>query len=164
MREYSIYYAPKTVTPIDESTDPVTPVRGTIFFGIRERDLLLRNGDFYKGCGFYVLSEVTTLLPPDPSIVSSLIMSNTTDAQRIAVVEELSFSIVPVDPAKTLNPYNKLYNTGIPFATSVSRSIIVERLQAARFNFVSNGETFSYRVESNTIKEKRQKKSAPIYN
>ncbi len=77
---------------------------------------------------------------------------------------ELTFSLVPVDPAKTLNPYNSLYNTGIPFATSIPRSTIVERLQAVRFNFVSNGETFSYRVESNTRKEKRQKKSAPIYN
>lgn len=164
MREYSIYYAPRTVTVLDNSTDPISSVKGTIYFGIRVQDLLLKNGGFYKECGFLILSEVTALLPPDQPIVTSLIMSNTTDAQRIAVVEELSFSLVPVDPGKTLNPYNNLYNTGIPFATSVSRSTIVERLQAARFNFVSNGETFSYRVESNTIKEKRQKKSAPIFN
>lgn len=164
MREYSIYYAPKTVSALDDFSDPLSSVKGIIFFGIRVQDLLLKNGDFYKQCGFLVLSEVTTLLPPDQPIVTSLIMSNAKDAQRIAVVEELSFSLVPVDPDKTLNPYNNLYNTGIPFATSVPRSTIVERLQVVRFNFVSNGETFSYRVESNTIREKRQKKSAPIYN
>lgn len=164
MREYSIYYAPKKVTALDDSIDPNSSVKGTIYFGIRVQDQLLRNGNFYKECGFLVLSEVTALLPPEQPVVTSLIMSNTRDAQRIAVVEELSFSLVPVDPNKTLNPYNQLYNTGIPFATSIPRSIIVERLQAARFNFVSNNDTFSYRVEANSIKEKRQKKSAPIYN
>ena len=164
MREYSIYYAPKTVTVLNDSTDPISAVKGLLYFGIRVQDLLLKNNDFYKQCGFLLLPEVTSLLPPDQPIVSSLIMSNTTDAQRIAVVEELTFSLVPVTPDKTLNPYNSLYNTGIPFATSVSRATIVERLQAARFDFRSNGKTYSYRVESNTIKEKRQKKSAPIYN
>ena len=38
MREYSHDYAPKTVTAIDVSTDPVTPVRGTVYFGIRVQD------------------------------------------------------------------------------------------------------------------------------
>lgn len=164
MREYSIFYASKVVTAIDSSTDPPSAVKGLIYFGMRVQNLLLKNGEFYKQCGFLLLSEVTALLPPDQPIVTSLVMSNTTDAQRIAVVEELIFSLVPVDPDKTLNPYNNLYNTGLPFATSIPRSVIVDRLQTARFNFVSNGETFTYRVESNTIKEKRQKKSAPIYN
>ena len=114
MRAYSIYYAPKMVTALDAATDDSTAVKGTIFFGIREGDLLLKNLDFYKKCGFYVLSEVTSMLPPDLPIVTSLIMSNTNDAQRIAVVEELTFSLVPVDPTKTLNPVNDLYNTGLP--------------------------------------------------
>lgn len=164
MREYSIYYAPKSVTTFDSSTDPVSTGKGVIFFGIRAQDLLLKNGSFYKQCGFSLLSDVTALLPPDSPSITTLIISNTTDAQRIAVVEELTFSLVPVDPDKTLNPYNNLYNTGLPFATNLSRSVVVERLQEARFTFLSNGDSFIYRVEPNTIKDKRQKKSAPIYN
>lgn len=164
MREYSIYYAPKKITALDSSTDPASIVKGTIFFGIRAQDLLLKNNSLYQQCGFSLLSDVTALVSPDSDAITTLIISNTTDAQRIAVVEELTFTLVPVDPTKTLNPYNNLYNTGLPFATSLSRSVIVERLQAARFTFVSNGESFVYRVEANSIKEKRQKKSAPIYN
>lgn len=164
MREYSIYYAAKPITALDQSTDPPMPVKGIIYFGIRAQDLLLKNGDFYEQCGFLVLSDVTALVPPDSPAITTLIISNTTDAQRIAVVEELLFSLVPVDSTKTLNPYNKRYNTGIPFATSISRSVMVERLQAARFTFRSQGENYVYRVEANSIKEKRQKKSAPIYN
>ena len=125
MREYSIYYAPKMVTALDESTDPTSAVKGIIYFGIRVQDLLLKNNDFYQQCGFLLLSEITSLLPDDQPIVSSLIISNTTDAQRIAVVQEFTFSIVPVNPDKTLNPYNSLYNTGLPFATTVSRTTIV---------------------------------------
>lgn len=164
MREYSTYYAPKTVTALNMSVDPFELAKGTIYFGIRVQNLLLKNNSFYKQCGFLLLSELTSLTAPDQPVVTSLVMSNTTDAQRIAVVEELSFSLVPVDPEKTLNPYNALYNTGIPYSTSVYRLVMVERLQSARFTFVSNDNTFIYRVESNTIKEKRQKKSAPIFN
>lgn len=164
MREYSVFYASKKVTALNDSTDPMSPVKGIIFFGIRVQNLLLKNGDFYKKCGFYLLPEITSMVGPDQPLITSLIINNTTYAQRIAVVNKLTFSLVPVDPNKTLNPYNNLYNTGIPFSTSVSSSIIVERLQAARFDFVSNGETFTYRVGANTIKEKRQKRGAPIYN
>ena len=164
MREYSIFYAPKTVTALNDSTDPMSPVKGNIFLGIKVQNLLLKNKNFYKECGFFLLAEITALLSPDQPLITSLIISNTTYAQRIAVVNKLTFSLVPVDPNKTLNPYNNLYNTGLPFSTAVSMSVIVERLQAARFDFVSNGETFTYRVEANTIKEKRQKKGAPIYN
>jgi len=164
MREYSIYYAPKSITALTSSKDASSVVKGLIYFGIRAQDLLLKNNSFYKQCGFSLLPDITALVPADSPAVTTLIISNTTDAQRIAVVEELTFSIVPVDPTKVLNPYNDRYNTGLPFAMSVSRSIIVERLQAARFTFNSNGKTFVYRVEANSIKEKRQKKSAPIYN
>lgn len=91
MRRYSIYYAPKTVTTLDSSTDPIWSKKGTSFFGIRVQDLLLKKGNFYKECAFFALSEVTTWIPPDQPIVTSLIMSNTKDAQRIAVVPRVDF-------------------------------------------------------------------------
>lgn len=40
MREYSIYYAPKSITALDSSTDPPFSVKGTIYFGIPAQDLL----------------------------------------------------------------------------------------------------------------------------
>lgn len=96
----------------------------------------------------------------DPTVTgsSSLIISNTNEAQRIAVIEELTFTLVPVDPTKKLNPFNERYNTGIPFAASLSRNVVIERLQVARFTFTSNGKSFVYKIEPNSIKEKRQKK------
>jgi len=131
---------------LDSSTDPVSTVKGTIYFGIFFQNLLLKNDSFYKQCGFLLLPDVAALLPADSPSITTLIISNTTDAQHIAVVEELTFTLVPVDPTKTLNPYNNMYKTGLPFGTILSRSVIVERLQEARFTFVSNDESFVYRV------------------
>lgn len=95
--------------------------------------------------------------------MTGLILSNTNDAERISVVTEVTFSLVPVDIAKQLNPYNARYNTGLPYSADISRSKITDILKAARFTFISGGEDFVYKVEPNTIKEKRQKKSAPSY-
>ena len=103
-------------------------------------------------------------MPPEYPSVSTLIMSNTSDAQRIGVIEELTFSLIPIDPDQTLNPYNMRYNTGISYGTVIPRTIIVAMLQEAPFTFFSRNREVVYRVEANSIKEKRQKKSAPIYN
>lgn len=78
--------------------------------------------------------------------VTSLIITNTNDAQCIAVVEELTFTLIPIDPTKKLNPYNKCYNTGLPFATSITCNLMIEKLQASRFTFVSGIESFIYKV------------------
>ena len=102
-------------------------------------------------------------MPPESPSVSSLIMSNTSYVQRIGVIEELTFSLIPVDPYQTLNLYNTRYNTGIPYSTVISRTTIVAMLQEAPFTFFSRNKEIVYRVKANFIKEKRQKKSAPIY-
>lgn len=161
MREYSYYFGEKTVNVL---RDPKSVVTGKIYFGVRVQNLLLKNDSFYKNCGFLLQSEVEALSDPTGPTVTSLIISNTNDAQRIAVIEELTFTLIPVDPAKKLNPYNDRYNTGIPFAASLSRNIMIERLQVARFTFTSGEDSFTYKIEANSIKEKRQKKSAPIFN
>jgi len=95
--------------------------------------------------------------------VSGLILSNTNDAERISVITEVTFSLVPLNREKQLNPYNARYNTGLPYSSDLSRSKITDILKTARFTFVSGGEDFVYKVEPNSIKEKRQKKSAPSY-
>ena len=76
-------------------------------------------------------------------------------------VFELTFKIVPVNPAQVLNPYNLGYNTGIPYSTSISRSQIKTELRTAHFTFTINDTSYLYKGEPSTIKEKRQKKSAP---
>lgn len=101
MREYSIYYAAKSVTALDYSKDPSSLVKKRIYFGITAQDFLLKNNSFYVQSTFLLLPDVTALVPPDSPAVTTLVISNTTDAQRIAVVEELIFSIVRVDPTKT---------------------------------------------------------------
>ena len=146
MRVYSYYYAPKRVAALDETGETVSLVKGTIYFGIRIQDLLLKNNDFYKECGFLLLEEVTALAPPDQGSISTLIISNTADAQRLAVVEKLTFSLIPVDPNRQLNPYNDRYNTGITYATIVPRITMIEKLQEARFTFISRNREVVYRV------------------
>ena len=163
MREYSYFYAPKEVTGLTSSQENVDLVKGTIYFGIRAQDLLLKNNAFYKKCGFLILSEIDGLTGDDEEPVTSLIISNTNDAQRIAVIEELSFKIVPVNPDQTLNPYNLGYNTGLPYSTSISRAQITIELRTVRFTFTINDTSYVYKVEPSTIKEKRQKKSAPTF-
>ena len=116
-----------------------------------------------KKCGFKTLKEIEDLTAEDDKSITSLIISNTNDAQRIAVVEELTFKIVPVDSNQTLNPYNDSYNTGLPYSTTITRSKITEELRTCRFTFTSNNISYIYKVEPSSIKEKRQKKSAPIF-
>ena len=83
MREYSYYYAPKTVNALVSFENDLLITRREIYFGVRIQDLLLKNGDFYKLCSFFLLSELTALMPSDHPSVTSLIISNIKDAQRI---------------------------------------------------------------------------------
>ena len=163
MRTYNYYYVRKKVYGYPaEGQEISTRAYVYIFFGIRVQSLFLSNGDIYKSCNFFLQKEIEDLTPPDEATISSLIISNTNDIQRLGLVNELSFSIVPVDPAKQLNPYNAHYNTSIPYSTELSYQTIVPILLNWRINFVYNDDTFVYKIEQNSIKEKRQKKTAPI--
>lgn len=163
MREYSYFYAPKLVTGLSVLEEDANLVKGTIYFGVRAQNLLLKNNAFYKKCGFLILSEIEALTRDDEDPITSLIISSTKDAQRIAVIEELTFKLIPVDSSQILNPYNLRYNTGIPYSTSITRAEITAELISARFRFQIGDTSYIYKVEPSTIKEKRQKKSAPIF-
>ena len=65
----------------------------------------------------------------------------------------MRFSLIPVDPGKTLNPYVLKYNTGICYSTNISKSTITNRLLFARFTFSYNNQDYLYKVAGNTIKE-----------
>ena len=101
MREYSYYDAPKTVNALIFSEGTKSLTTGTIDFSIRVQNLVLKNSDFYKKCGFSLLLELTSVLPPDQPTVSTLIITNTADAQRLAIVKELIFTLVAVNLNKT---------------------------------------------------------------
>lgn len=96
MRSYSIYYAPKKVTALVSSTDPVSTARGSIFFGIRGQNLLLRNGDFYKKCGFYVLPEVTVFLTTTWFYIVKLRISLKTSFLLPGASVTILFNILPL--------------------------------------------------------------------
>ena len=164
MREYSYYFAQKSILSLDALPANATFTPGLIFFGIRAQDLLLKNDSFYKKLGFFTQNEITSFSTGEDPEVSSLILSKTSNAQRLSIIKKVTFTIIPIDSARTLNPYNDKYNTGVPYSTLLSRATITQVLKEARFTFSRGEENYVYRIEANSIKEKRQKKTAPSYS
>ena len=162
MQKHSIYYAPKTIMAFNAYTDPVSSIKGTIYFGIQAPDLLLKHDLFYHSCGFLLFSKISDLVPLNGPLPTTFIVSSIYEAERLRIVKELTFALIPLEPTKTLHPYNDRYKTEIPFALMQPPSGFVELLQDALFTFHSKGKSFVYRVETGSIQEKRQKKSVPI--
>ena len=75
MRDYDYYYAPKIIYSTDEMPANAVITKGTISFGIRVQNLLMKANNFYKECGFLTLSEVQALSTEDENDVSALIIS-----------------------------------------------------------------------------------------
>lgn len=158
MRTYSYYYATKYVNIETGEENDANLQYGHFYVGVRVQDLLLKNEGFYKKLKLHTLSEIE---PADSADISTVTLSNTSDALRLGIFEELTFTIVPIDSTMRLSPFNHKYNTGILYATSINRREIAQILTAQRFSFVSQGQTYIYKILLSTIKEKRQRKSAP---
>ncbi len=146
---YSYYFAPKTVTirPAQGAENP--GLTGTLYIGIRAQDLLLRNGNFYTDCGLLLQSDIDALSQQDSAEYTAIILSNTNDAERIDLIEELNFTLIPVDPASTIAPFNTNYPTGIPFSPSIARPQFVDRLKAKQFNFGTDANSVLYKTKQN---------------
>ena len=106
MTTYNYFYAPATVNCITLREGASTINTGNIYLGVRAQELLLSNGNFYKKCGLFLPSDIAALLQPDQPEITDFIISSTKDVQRLSLIEELTFSLVPVDRTKTLNPFN----------------------------------------------------------
>ncbi len=48
MREYSYYFAEKTINVLRYSSDPKSIVTGKVYFGIRVQNLLLKNNSLFS--------------------------------------------------------------------------------------------------------------------
>lgn len=48
MREYSYYFAEKTINVLRDSSDPKSIVTGKVYFGIRVQNLLLKNNSLFS--------------------------------------------------------------------------------------------------------------------
>ena len=119
MTTYNYFYTPATVNSITLGEGTSTINTGNIYLGVGAQELLLMNGNFYKKCGLFLPADIAALLSPNQPEVTSFIISSTKDVQRLALIEELTFTLVPLDMTKTLNPFNKKYNTGILYSTFV---------------------------------------------
>lgn len=146
MTTYNYFYAPATVNSITQTESGSTINTGNIYLGVRAQELLLLNNNFYKKCGLFLPSEIVALVEPNQPDITSFIISSTKDVQRLSLLEELTFTLIPVDDRKTLNPFNKKYNTGLPYSTFVSRYDMVTHLKAVVFKFSSGGDIFEYKV------------------
>lgn len=80
----------------------------TIYLGIRVQDLLLIKNKFSKICGFFLPAALAALLSFDQPEVTSFKISYTKNVQKLALVEELTFTLVPIDPEVILNSYNTI--------------------------------------------------------
>lgn len=161
MRVYSYYFAPKTVVlrPAEGETNPT--ITGILYIGVRAQDLLLKNDNFYKDCGLFLQTDIDAMVAQGETEYTTIILSNTNDAERIDLIEELNFTLIPVDPAVTKSPFDSKYPTGIGYSPVLSRPAFVEKLKAKRFNFGTEATPIVYRIKPNSIKERRSKKGAP---
>ena len=86
------------------------------------------------------------------------------DLARMGVIRELSFSIIPLDPAKGIPPYGMKYNTSVPYAVSRPTTELIDEMYAFEFKFTDGREQISYRIEPQSIKERRRKNTSPNFS
>ena len=61
---------------------------------------------FSKICGFFLSAALAALLSFDQPEVTSFKIRNTKNVQKLALVKELTFTLVSIDPEVILNSYN----------------------------------------------------------
>lgn len=110
----------------------------------------------------FVLAEQIDALTTQPPLVSRFIINSTKNIQRLGLIDQLTFTIVPTNPDQTVGPYNQKYNTGILYSTNILRATIIDKLLNKKFKFRSRNNDVSYKVLPSSIKEKRKKNITKI--
>ena len=167
MRSYEDYYTPSAVRGQDvsyvSSEDPKVLTVG-IYYGIRLQTTFMANNRFYHTLGFMTMVEIIEKYRQcETGSPSPLKINNHSDLARLGVIRELSFSIIPVDPSKTIPPYGTKSNTTVPYAVSKDVTQVVAEMYSFTFVFGSGASQCAYRIEPGSIKEKKSRKTTPHF-
>lgn len=91
-------------------------------------------------------------------------LHNQSDAARLGLIGELTFTTIPKDPNSKINPYKGKHNTGVPYNADVHIGTVVAGLYATQFLLGEGTDTATYIVLPGCLKEKekeKEKKSKP---
>ena len=164
MKTYEDYYSESVFRGQDATAADPTIIRAGIYFGIRLQTTFMANQFFYKILGFFTREDVINYFRDCPGGFPSLLKINQqSDLARLGVIREITFAVIPSDPARTIAPYGAKYNTGVPYAVSASLPDLIAAIYDFKFSFGAGADQYEYKVEPGSIKEKKSRKTTPNF-
>ena len=83
------------MTPDMQSTEEnVRCLNGSTILWCWAQNTVLRNKNFYEEMGLYLSPNIAPLSTEGIAVATSLIISNKSDAQRIAIIDEATFNLI----------------------------------------------------------------------
>ena len=137
-----------------------TIVYVAIFFGVRLENFLLNNMDDVKSFRFLVGLKNADEARIIDSKATSLKIYSYKDGARFGYFHQLTFDLIPINPAQTVQPYGKRYHIGVVYDPLKNPESLRRDLINFQFSFGDNG-SVKYGIDRDTIKIKRSRKESP---
>lgn len=163
MREYKDYWVDLTVNGLTPDLAASETVASILLFGIRLQSVFLDQGDFSNTLGFRDREDILGRFVDQDVKPTFLKLNSQSDAARLGLIRELTFTIIPRDPTRIINPYNGKYNTGVPYNADVNIRTVVAGIYATQFLLGEGTNTATYIVLPGSVKEKKLKRTTPTF-
>jgi len=155
----------RVVRAQDSTTTDPSVIKANIFFGIRLQTTFMANQNFYKNLGFFTRDYIIDFYRETGRQISSLLKINQqSDFARLGFIRELTFTVMPADPARVIPPYGAKYNIGVAYSVSESLPDLIALMYDFEFYFGTGIDQYLYKILAGSIKEKKSRRTTPNFS